>query len=52
VAIMISISRIYVGVHYPTDVIAGIVVGIVCSMLASLIMSRLTMFKKKEEHHQ
>ena len=27
-AILISLSRLYVGVHYPTDIIAGVAIGI------------------------
>lgn len=33
IAVLISLSRLYVGVHYPTDVIAGIISGIGCSYL-------------------
>lgn len=33
VAILMGFSRLYVGVHYPTDVIAGAVVGIICSQV-------------------
>lgn len=34
-AILISLSRLYVGVHYPTDVIGGAVIGL-CSACLSL----------------
>ena len=32
-AVLIALSRMYVGVHYPTDVLGGLVVGIVCACL-------------------
>lgn len=40
-AVLIAFSRIYVHVHYPTDVIAGVVVGILYGLLAYLVVSRL-----------
>ncbi len=39
---LISISRIYVGVHYPTDVLAGAVSGIVCGLLAQWVIDKFT----------
>jgi membrane-associated phospholipid phosphatase len=30
IALIIAYSRIYVGVHYPTDVLAGLLLGIGC----------------------
>ncbi|MBF7024220.1 phosphatase PAP2 family protein [Staphylococcus kloosii] len=36
--IMISASRVYLGVHYPTDVIAGIIGGAFCIVLSTLIL--------------
>ncbi len=32
-AVLISFSRLYVGVHYPSDVLAGIFTGILCGYL-------------------
>jgi undecaprenyl-diphosphatase len=29
--LLIALSRVYVGVHYPSDVIAGAVVGTLCA---------------------
>ncbi|KUO94676.1 undecaprenyl-diphosphatase [Ferroacidibacillus organovorans] len=33
VAIIVSIARVYVGVHWPTDVIAGFFVGLISSLV-------------------
>ena len=37
-AVLISFSRLYVGVHFPTDVLAGIVTGLLSGELAFRIM--------------
>ena len=37
---LIGISRIYIGVHYPTDVLAGWVAGISWALLCWYIASR------------
>ena len=39
-ATMIAFSRMYIGVHYPTDILGGIVVAIIASTLAILIVGK------------
>jgi len=48
VAAWIGITRIYIGVHYPTDVLAGAVIGTACSALAIFFLSKITAHRKKE----
>lgn len=38
-AILISFSRLYVGVHYPSDVLAGAATGIICSCLGEWLVN-------------
>ncbi len=40
-AILVGFSRIWVGVHYPLDVLVGAFIGIVSAVLAYLIVPRL-----------
>ncbi len=40
-AILISLSRLYVGVHYPTDVLGGAVIGICSATLALWLVPKL-----------
>ena len=43
-ATLIGFSRIYLRVHYLTDVLCGIILGIFCGSTAVLIMNRLVQF--------
>lgn len=38
-AVMISFTRLYLGVHYPTDIIGGIVIGFVCSLISITLVN-------------
>lgn len=38
IAFLIAFSRIYLYVHYPTDVIAGIIIGILCSKIIFMVL--------------
>ena len=40
-AILISLSRLYVGIHYPTDVLAGAAIGIGCACLALWLVPKM-----------
>ena len=40
-AILMGFSRLYVGVHYPTDVLAGVVVGLLAGWAASLATAKI-----------
>ncbi|MCL2351344.1 MAG: phosphatase PAP2 family protein [Firmicutes bacterium] len=46
-AVLISFSRIYLYVHYPSDVLAGAAVGTVCALGAELAVKRFAGNKKR-----
>lgn len=49
-AIMISVSRIYLYVHYPTDVLFGILLGLTCSLLAIVLFNRYKSYQENKNN--
>ena len=46
-ACMIAFSRLYLGVHYPTDVLVGFLIGLLASVLAVWMVRRFYDHKKE-----
>jgi undecaprenyl-diphosphatase len=40
-AAWVGLARIYVGVHYPLDILGGVIVGLISALVASFILRRL-----------
>ena len=41
-AAVVSIAQVYVGVHYPLDIIGGVLVGFLCAGITGWLLSRLS----------
>lgn len=51
-AVLIAFSRLYVGVHYPTDVLGGLAVGIFSACTALKLMQYISGRRQKEQEKQ
>ena len=48
-AVLMGLSRLYVGVHFPSDVIAGCAVGCLCALLAWAVQGKAeTMWRRRK----
>jgi len=46
-AILIGLARIFVGVHWPSDILAGAVIGILSAVIINMILKKITHTKTR-----
>lgn len=47
-AVIIGLSRLYLYVHYPSDVVCGAILGLVCGFLGCYLARKTGFFEKKQ----
>ena len=45
-AVLIAFSRVFLFVHYPSDVLAGAILGVLCALLTCFVLRRPINFRK------
>ena len=48
IAILVGFSRLYLAVHYPSDVLGGVVIGILSAFVALFLLSKMETYKQNE----
>jgi undecaprenyl-diphosphatase len=52
IAVLVGYSRIYVGVHYPSDVLGGAIIGVFCAFLVIGAEKGIVKFWKKRRNNR
>lgn len=48
IATLVGFSRLYLAVHYPSDVLGGVVIGILSAFVALFLLSKMETYKQNE----
>lgn len=48
-AALMGCSRLYVGVHFPSDVLAGVVIGTLCGLAGAWLVKKITEFVQRRQ---
>jgi undecaprenyl-diphosphatase len=50
IAILIAFSRLYLYVHYPSDILAGMIIGILIAIFSTRILQSYTIRKNRNKN--